>query len=125
MIAGLCGYVLSRRVELHTWPFSIFTSLTASPMRTLHGLPSVDRIVARELAVFPVEIDFKTATCAEVFHRAVRPRFRHAGGCASSPSWLCNTSSAIAFAPPKLPSIWNGGCASTCSDMSRRDRAEA
>ena len=38
--------------------------------------------------------------------------FGKAGSNSSSPSPLCNSISAMPAVPPKLPSIWNGGCAS-------------
>ena len=39
----------------------------------------------------------------------------NAGRNSISPLWLCTSISAIAAAPPKFPSIWNGGWASNIS----------
>ena len=36
----------------------------------------------------------------------------HAGSSSMRPRWLCSSISAMPAAPPKLPSIWKGGCAS-------------
>ena len=65
-----------------------------------------------QLAAGPVDVELEAATGAKALDEPLGQAWGRVGKSSISPAWLCSSISAMPDAPPKLPSIWNGGCAS-------------
>ena len=98
----------SARIAL---PAMVSVVTMCSAYRSRNLLLSVDRIVA--LASLPSFHAMSTANPPRARKPLTLPvgqAFGSAGSNSISPAWLCSSISAMPAVPPKLPSIWNGGC---------------